>query len=1712
MKPVTDPALLEELETAQPPAGRKPVTDPSVLAALDDEEPKPGHFGVSLAETMEESPLGTVARQIRAARASDPEILSRSFSRLSPAGQMEALRAHEDMGVQPVPGGILARRPIDQLQGPARDALASDWERMGAEEQAMHQQRAAAGQAADAEHQAKLAAMRQAVGPPQGILQHAQELAGAFVGSVSGDPTALVGPATVTAKGVRGLLPEAGMSAVVNVGASAPTLPVWMQGAMERRGLKPEQAMGEAGASTAFAAVFGAGVPVVGRIAGKVGAKLGKAPEAVTIADVAAHAEDPQIAPDVQEFITATGYTGDPAKAAAVLDRRRTMEAGRVLQEPGQLAPRTRPDGARRAIDNEIEALRREQEGVELGEIDPAAANLPRRQPSPEVISVAPEGQARVGRPEEDHIAESIRTEERRRLEDALARAGVDMTIVKRAFDAADLQARRGHVDASGPTERDLVQQGRSEQRARGAFRLAERSREVKAANEVAQPPQGVMDVKPGGVPAGRQNRLIVDVADGRPVKVLGQDAKGMFDVVEIDPRIGQEIGQPPFKAKAIKQVEYGGRLDQDFEGRSDTQGMAEKLRLPRTTERIGVQRPLEPQRDLLDPPPAPRAPAMPQEPNQPIMRPQAMSQPISPRAEMPAPEIRPQAEIDEGSIRNPTPQDVLQNVGRKPGGKPYGIVDELKAAGGLNRAAATAEWGKSGLVQGAWDQGGRNALLQGRGMKLDRAVEWATERGYLPEGSTPNDLLEVLERNDMLPEQSQLRSEQDQWTEARDYFVEEFRERQRRGETPAQIRASWAQEAEQLAQRAGVEDELFGGRADYDNDALAREPAPDRGEAAFGEDPPFDTPVAEGARGADPFDRAPRSDAIEPVERRAPTVEKTEQGDQFVMPGAEAGPLIADPKLRAKVEQSGIDGLELFDPDASKVRQNSIFDLLANEDGAMDIARVAGDLFDFRDVAGLAKAMTAGAGIRNQWRSFSNLFMSTDAQLRALSRRYKSDALWKLADMFHSTAGMKHGWRGDKGGTVGRTYHEAVHQETGIRLSKLADLMKNFEREEGADAKIWKYITDPKSNKGQDKHAKAAKVLTDMFADLWEYRANAGEEIGKVPSGYFPRVPDLDAVRANPEGFKVAAAKVYSSVGAKDPRASAEAWYNQILTEGLGLDHMELKDVSPFAVANAAGRSREFGAIADKVLADYYLKDMVPMVSAYITGSVRRAEFTRRFGVKGRVGSAERKGWVKDHGNKTQWEVMREAIVADAKASGQDPEALTSNLGLLVRANLGTLGSNVNRGARKIVSFMHVGTQLGTLDRALGASLTELAAGAMRTGSVRQGAAFFGKSLVEFARAVKHADPSEAREWAQALGIVNDAIIEMMAQSRISGLLDSKWHQKVLAGFHKATGLHHFTEGTRVAALSAGKGFIKHWAEQAVTAQGKKRQRAEFYLKELGIEDPQAFAKWLKAQGGVPKLGDVMAGKDMAGLYRTALGRFVDQTIMNPTRATKPAFASHPVGSLFYSLMSWMFAFRNNGIGRMARLVGEGARSGDMTFMAPAVFGLPAIAAMGVLYNDVIWPKLAGKEAPEDETETQHMLRILDRSGLVSTFSPLLNIIRGTKYRRSATDVLAGASVGRVTDLATSYAALAGEGNSPNTSTAERAAIRKTYQVIVEPFIDAFASVGPRGLRTPLVMGTGRKTDEDAFVEAVADTIGLEGPEKEGGRGRRARQTRATR
>jgi hypothetical protein len=269
-------------------------------------------------------------------------------------------------------------------------------------------------------------------------------------------------------------------------------------------------------------------------------------------------------------------------------------------------------------------------------------------------------------------------------------------------------------------------------------------------------------------------------------------------------------------------------------------------------------------------------------------------------------------------------------------------------------------------------------------------------------------------------------------------------------------------------------------------------------------------------------------------------------------------------------------------------------------------------------------------------------------------------------------------------------------------------------------------------------------------------------------------------------------------------------------------------------------------------------------------------------------------------------------------------------------------------------------------------------------------------------------------------------------------------------------------------------------------------RVRAERYLKELGVSDPQAFGARLRK--GEPSLDDIR--KDSPGLasdYATALIRFVNQTVIAPSRAEKPAFAAHPVGSLFTSLLGYSFGFKKNVLDRAGRMGVDAFREKDPALLIPAAM----LPIMGVFqyYNDThLRPYLYGSNYDfSTETPTETALRVADRAGFTGPLSPVLNAFRGIKYRRSLAETAAGPVLGTALSSAEKIATPFVGNNSPDTNTAERNAAAALYDAVVEPVMDATAAKYLRGVpRSAVILGTGNKRggllpgDKDAFVDEI--------------------------
>jgi len=743
-----------------------------------------------------------------------------------------------------------------------------------------------------------------------------------------------------------------------------------------------------------------------------------------------------------------------------------------------------------------------------------------------------------------------------------------------------------------------------------------------------------------------------------------------------------------------------------------------------------------------------------------------------------------------------------------------------------------------------------------------------------------------------------------------------------------------------------------------------------------------------------------------------------------------------------------------------------------AIRDGLIDKEGMIRDLDALKNAVGSPVEALKGvmrSGLADNARA---AFYTMDSRLRTYAKRYNSDAINKIADMFYAQAGTG-------GGPVTETYHEAVDREGLGRAAQAWRILEPFIGDKEAMDRITRMLRQPNERtRGRRSEAEAAAKIARLLKDTIEYRKASGEDIGEVQQGYFPRWLDVEKVAANPRLFVRQATALFEAHGANNPRASAEFWLARVLDQYAGIDG-ELDFVDLFneqrqpGVGRRTAKPRKFGEDADKLLGDFYQNDTGEVLTGYFIGSAKKAEEARRFG---------------DEKLKDLFDQMEEEV----RASGVDGANIKDVVAGIVAVNLGRVTTPLPR-VRGLTSFLHTASQLGTLDRATITSLTESMMGFVRAGP-KYGLPMVIRSAREFAREVRKMPPTEAGRMAEALGIAQSAIIgeAIAARSGFERAQVTRRAQKVQQGFFRATGLEQWTTGTRKAATATGMEFLRQLAMDMQTGNAR---RATEYLNELGVTDPRAFSRWL-LDGGNPT-PEQLVGQEanaMAMQYRTALLRFVNQTIMKPSRAEKPKWASHPLGGLFFSLMSYSYGFKKNVLDRTGRMIVRGAKEGDPTLLYPA-FGMAALLVAHTVINQPLREAIlgGGREDDEEGIQWQDAMEALDRAGFFGAASPLINAIWGLKYRRGVAESLMGPTVGRPADLADKTIGLFTEANSEKTNTAERAAAAAIYDIVLEPAVEAYGVTRLRGVSAPIVWGTGNREggivppDRDIFVEAVA-------------------------
>lgn len=687
----------------------------------------------------------------------------------------------------------------------------------------------------------------------------------------------------------------------------------------------------------------------------------------------------------------------------------------------------------------------------------------------------------------------------------------------------------------------------------------------------------------------------------------------------------------------------------------------------------------------------------------------------------------------------------------------------------------------------------------------------------------------------------------------------------------------------------------------------------------------------------------------------------------------------------------------------------------------------------------------------------------SNRAVLTAIADRYAGvPELRQLRDAVATDPGT--------GNTIRETFQTAADSTAVSYINRTLTALGDAASDTAALGRIRDVLTG-KPPRTPDEAARARR-LRGLLDEFHDYLKKAGVDLGYVRGRYFPRIYDAEKVLSQADAFKRDAERLYRRMGldATDAREAAEDWINRLAGVGRGA-----AEFGHNPVGTSATRNRKLPPDADDIMREWLVTDAGEALQTYFRRATKTAEFTRRFGRNGE---------------------RYEEMLTAAFEKGVRPADLRFFRTAFESAT-GTLRSNVSSPAHALTGWIQALGPLAVLPRAALSSLVEGMAIGSRTGNLWTGLTAFADTW----RAIARSDSTQdARHAAEMLGIISDALADMRAQAMWDAPGNTKMQRALVGGMFRVTGLHEITNAQRVAGTRIGQVWVRQLLDE-VAGSGGRQASARLLLAELGIDEASApqIRAWLQ-QGGMTT-ARLLEDSEPAHLYRTAIRRFVNESIQSPEAVDKPAFANAPVGRLAYGIMSFMFAFTRNVVLRSIKHADTALRDPDLAvadrlrligpMMAFAMLSAAQYGASEARERIFNWHRV------EERDSWVKTILNLDRAGVFGTFSPLVNMISSAKYERDPSSLVTGPYAAHfLTNIGKMTLGMVPQPigpNSPRTNNAEHAAVRAFHASVLAPAVSAAASLAPGGpaLQTLYGVGTMFATSRAAGSELADATVG---------------------
>lgn len=462
--------------------------------------------------------------------------------------------------------------------------------------------------------------------------------------------------------------------------------------------------------------------------------------------------------------------------------------------------------------------------------------------------------------------------------------------------------------------------------------------------------------------------------------------------------------------------------------------------------------------------------------------------------------------------------------------------------------------------------------------------------------------------------------------------------------------------------------------------------------------------------------------------------------------------------------------------------------------------------------------------------------------------------------------------------------------------------------------------------------------------------------------------------------------------------------------------------DLTDLAVGGNRRRQQYFKKIPSSALREAgLLKDATEGMREYLNSMAKRIQYNESFVVNVRSISPEAKSILKskgivikqteaDAGVVTGWKAL-EANLAEIEAV--DPK-LEAKVRHIVRGQLGKAGQDMSAGFRNTNSFLLFFNAVTLLTLAPLASFPDLA------GPMIHGGDFKGFSDgVNFAKTYAFGGKEgreRARQFALDLGVIAADSLSLYYINAAEQNYMNPMFKKGTDYFFRFTGLEAYTQFTRIFAAQMGKQFIIRAAEGA--KKGDKLYAEQ--LDALGVTPEQVEA----AQADDFVLTGKLGRKHVA--VRSALGKFVDESIVRPNAAERPGWANNPYFATVWQLKSFYYAYGKTIVGGIGRTIQQryGAE-GIPSAMVPAIMGaalLLPLTALGLEIRELVKFTLSGFDASKFRTNrldwSSYMGELIDRAGVLGPFGLLIPMYESQKYGDFFLGPALGPSFERVEDL----------------------------------------------------------------------------------------------